>query len=70
MECFSNPWDLFDMSVWERAHRKHLTRDGSWKMIVQTVYLLPLKRVGKKINKKLTKLQHQTLQSALFTSLD
>lgn len=31
MEYFTNPWDLFRMSIWERAHIKHLERECTFR---------------------------------------
>lgn len=31
MEYFTNPWDLFCMSIWERAHIKHLERERTFR---------------------------------------
>lgn len=40
MEPFPNPQDLFNVSIWERAHKKHLE---SVEMIGRTCHLSHLK---------------------------
>lgn len=36
MECIQITLDLFHVTTWEGAHRKHLARGGTWKLTGRT----------------------------------